>query len=134
MSPSKPNKPDIVFLASRINTFIDVVQDPQGFFNRVLDGMPPKSLDLMINAVSLYLLVDCYLRGRGLKIHPRSSTQDEAMETLVAMMQAVDEEVAARPYMYPKLSGVMGRGQAAVELDSILQSFSLWAEEDELRI
>ena len=131
MSPSKPDKPDIVFLANRINTFIDLVQDPQGFFNRVLDGMPPKSLDIMINAASLYLLVDCYLRGRGLKIHPRSSTQDEAMETLVAVMQAIDEEVEARPYRYPKLIGVMGRGQAAIELDSMLQGFSLWATEDE---
>ena len=131
MSPSKPDKPDIVFLASRINTFIDLVQDPQGYFNRNPDEILPESLDLKIAAASLYLLVDCYLRGQGIKTHPRSSTQGQAIEILAAVWEGVNKEVEARPHMYPKLIGALGRGQAAVELDLRLQGYSLWAEGDE---
>lgn len=122
------NHSDMVFLAKRINTFVDLAQDPQGYFNRNPDDILPESLDLKITAAALYLLVDCYLRGKGLKYHPRSSTQERAMDALTAVMEAVDQEVDDRPYMYPKLSGTLGRGQAAVELDLLLQGYSKWAE------
>ena len=120
------NKADMVFLAKRMDTFMDLVQDPQGYFSRNPDLILPESLDLKITAAALYLLVDCYLRGQGLRIHPRSSTQERAMGAITAVMEAIDQEVADRPYMYPKLKGALGRGQAAVELDVMLQGFSLW--------
>lgn len=128
---TKLNKPDMVFLASRIDTFVDLVQDPRRYFNRNPDAILPESLDLKITAAALYLLVDCYLRGQGLRNHPRSSTQQRAMEALTAVMGAVDQEVEARPYMYPKLKEALGRGQAAVDLDLIVQGFSLWATDPE---
>ncbi len=127
------NHADMVFLAKRINTFVDLVQDPQDYFHRNPDAILPESLDLKITAAALYLLVDCYLRGKGLKAHPRSRTQMLFMEALSQVMNAVDQEVDARPYMYPKLSGALGRGQAAVELDLLIDGYSLWStEEDEV--
>lgn len=132
MSSPKINKSDMVFLANRINTFVDLVQDPQDYFDRKPNAILPESFDLKITAAALYLLVDCYFRGQGIKIHPRSSTQERVMEMLPAVVVAVWQEVADRPYMYPKLDGVLGRGQAAVEIDFMVQGFSLWAtEEDE---
>lgn len=127
----KLDKADMVFLANRMDTFVDLVQDPQGYFNRNPDSGLPESLDLKISAAALYLLVDCYLRGQGLRIHPRSSTHARALEAMLAAMEAVDQEVEARPYMYPKLKGVLGRAQAAVDLDRMVQGFSLWATEPE---
>jgi len=127
VSSPKVNKPDMVFLTTRIDTFVELVQDPQGYFTRNPDAELPESLDLKIIAAALYLLVDCYLRGQGLKQHPRSSTRHRASE----VMAAVRQEFAARPYMYPKLDGALGRGQAAVDLDFILQGFSLWSMGDD---
>ncbi len=128
---SFPDKADVVFLAKRMDTFVDLVQDPQSYFNRNPDAILPESLDLKITAAALYLLVDCYLRGKGLRMHPRSKTEVAAMEGMTAAMEAVDQEVADRPHMYPKLQGALGRGQAAVELDFMVQGYSLWATEPE---
>ena len=124
-------KADMIFLASRINTFIDLVQDPQGYFNRNPDAILPESLDLNITSAALYLLVDCYLRGKGLNPHPRSSTRERARDALTAVWEAVEQEVEGRPYRYPKLHEAIGRGQASIELDLLLQGYSLWAVEDE---
>lgn len=123
------NKPDIIFLADRIDTFVDLVQNPQGYFKRNKDAILPESLDLKIIAAALYLLGDCYFRGKGLSLHPRSKTREIAMEALAATMNAIHKEVEARPYLYPKLSGVFGRGEAAVEFDLLLNGYSKWQEE-----
>lgn len=124
---SKRNKTcplaDMVFLANRIDTFVELVQDPQGFFKRYPDEILPGSLDHQLIAAAFYLLVDCYLRSKGLKAHPRSKTQIAFMEALTEVAEAVIKEVKARPYMYPKLSGLLGRGEAAIELDLLMQGF-----------
>jgi len=125
------NHADMVFLAKRINTFVDLVQDPRGYFNRHPDVILPESLDLKITSAALYLLVDCYLRGKGLKDHPRSSTQERARDALAAVWEAVEQEVEGRPYMYPKFHEALGRGRASIDLDLLLQGYSLWATEDE---
>ena len=122
---------DMVFLSNRIDTFVDLVQNPKDFFNRGPENILPESFDLKVYGAALYLLVDCYLRGKGLKTHPASSTRERAFDALGAVMEAVNHEVEARPYMYPKLHGILGRGQAAVDLDFISQGFSWWAPEDE---
>ena len=133
MSSPKPNKPDMVFLTNKMDTFVELLQDPPGYFNRKPDPVLPESLDLKIISAALYLLVDCYLRGQGLKLHPRSITQERGMEALTTVWMAVTHEVAARPHMYPNLHGAFGRGAAAVDLDFMLEGFSLWStEEDEL--
>lgn len=131
MNSPNLNHPDMVFLANKIDTFLDLVQDPQGYFKRNPDDILPASFDHQITAMALYLLGDCYLRGKGLKLHHRSKTWESAMEALSAVMKAVAKEVKARPYMYPKLSGVLGRGEAAIELDLILQGFNLEKGEEE---
>jgi len=122
---------DIIFLTDRMDTFVDLVQDPQGYFSRNPDAILPESFDLKITAAALYLLVDCYLRGQGLKNHPRSSTQARAMEAMTTVWAAMVQEVAARPYMYPKLNEALGRGQASVEIDLLLQGYSNWAPKAE---
>ena len=126
------NQSDMVFLAHRMNTFIDLVQDPQDFFKRNPDAILLESFDLKITAAALYLLVDCYLSGKGLKYHPRSRTRENAMEALAEVVDAVDNEVEARPYLYPKLCGALGRGQAAVELDWLMDGYSKWSDEGEI--
>ena len=125
----KLNKADMVFMANRINTFVDLVQDPQGYFARPLPDGLPESFDLKVTGAALYLLVDCYLRGQGFRMHPRSKTNEIAMEAMTAVMEAVDQEVEDRPHMYPKLEGAIGRGRAAVELDLVTQGYSLWEKE-----
>jgi len=70
---------DTVFLAHRLDTFMDLVQDPKGYFERNPDAILPESWDLKIISAALYLLSDCYLRGKGLKYHPASKTQVAAM-------------------------------------------------------
>lgn len=125
----KPNwRSDSAFLAGRIDTFLDLVQDPNAYFKRHPDAILPESFDLKIIAAALYLLVDCYLRGGGLKYHPRSKTVTEAMDALSDVWQEVNKEIEARPYLYPKLSQAIGRGQASVELDWLLQGYSKWSE------
>jgi len=121
---------DIVMLAHRIDTFVEVVQDPKGYFKRNPDEILPGSLDHQITAAAFYLLGDCYLRGKGFKDHPRSKTQVEFMEALAEVMESVSTEVRNRPYMYPKLFGLLGRGEAAIELDLLMQGFNLNSGEE----
>lgn len=123
------NESDMVFLAGRVDTFIDLVQDPQGYFKRHQDTILPESLDLKMLAAAIYLLVDCYLRGKGLKYHPRSKTWVGAIKALYEVWNAINNEVKARPYLYPKLQGALARGEAAVELDWLIDGYSKWSEE-----
>jgi len=121
---------DMVFLAKRLETFVDLVQDPQAYFERDRDDILPGSPDHKILAAALYLLIDCYLRGEGLKFHHASKTLVDAMDRLSVIWGTIQREVTARPYLYPKLNGALGRGQAAVELDWLLDGYSKWSEGD----
>jgi hypothetical protein len=125
------NKKDSIFLAHRMETFIDLVQDPQAYLDRNQDVILPESFDLKITSAALYLLGDCYLRGRGLKMPLKSTGERGALETLNNMFDAVRKEVEARPYMYPKLQGVLGRGQAAMEVELKMDGFSFWSEDED---
>lgn len=124
---SIPNN-DIVFLSHMMETFTELMQDPKGYFERE-PGVLPESLDLKITSAALYLLGDCYLRGKGLRYHPASKTMREAIEAVSAIWEGVSQETAKRPYLYPKLSGVVGRAQAAVELEWLREGYSKWTEE-----
>jgi hypothetical protein len=128
----KVNHSDITFLADRIDTFIDLVSDPKDYFKRHQDAILPESLDLKITAAALYFMVDCYLRGKGLKNHPRSKTLEQAVEGLSDIWAFINNEVDERPYLYPKLHGAMSRGQAAVEIEWLIDGYSKWSEQDEI--
>jgi hypothetical protein len=120
---------DIVFLSKMMEVFTELMQEPKGYFERNPDVILPESWDLKITSAALYLLGDCYLRGKGLKYHPASKTLAAAMEALGVVWEGIIKEVAVRPYLYPRLSGVLGRGQASVELEWLLNGYSRWTEE-----
>jgi hypothetical protein len=122
-------KADIIFLSHRFETFVDLVQDPQSYFRRHPDSILPESNDLKISAAALYLLVDCYLRGKGIIYHPASKTLGLAQEALSDIFTGIHKEVLARPHLYPKLVGILARGQAAVELDWLIDGYSKWSED-----
>lgn len=122
------NHADAVFLGKKMETFVELVSNPQKYFERNQDSVLPESLDLKISAAALYLLVDCYLRGNGLKFHPSSKTKEEFQEALAEVWEAIRKEVESRPHMYPKLIGTVGRAQAAVDLDCLMDGFSRWEE------
>ena len=119
------NHSDAVFLSHQMDTFLEFVADPQAYFDRFPDPILPKSFDHYKLAMALHLLGECYFRSKGLKLHPRSKTEGQAMDALLELIKALTEEVKVRPHMYPALSGVLGRGEAAIEMDLILQGFKL---------
>lgn len=123
------NHADTVFLATRIDNFIELVQEPQGCFRRMLDKSYPGSFDRQIIAAAFYLLGVCYCRGKGLKEHPRSKTQMVFLEVLSTVIEAIGKEVNARRHLYPNLSGALGRREAVVELDEIIRGFHLSSDE-----
>ncbi len=123
------NNSDIVFLAHRMNTFICMMQDPQASFKSYREAGMPESADLQIISAALYLLFDCYMRGMGLNLHPRSKTREKAMDKITELYEAVAQEVEARPHIYPKLHGALGRAQGAVELDFLIDGYSRWSED-----
>lgn len=125
------DKSDMALLANRINVFVDLVQDPQDYFNRKPDAIWPDSFDGKLISAALFLLVDCYLRGQGIKMHPRSTSQELGIEMLSAVWQGIIEEIDSRPYKYPKLYGAIKRMQAAVELDFLVDGFSRWSDDEE---
>ncbi len=122
------NHSDAVFLSHQLDTFLEFVADPQAYVDRFPDPILPASFDHYKLAMALHLLADCYFRSKGLKLHPRSKTEGQAMDALLELINAVTEEVKVRPHMYPKLSGVLGRGEAAIELDLLMQGFHFEAE------
>lgn len=123
------NHADTVFLATMIDSFMELVQKPQGRLRRMLDKSHPGSFDDQILAAAFYLLGACYCRGKGLKAHPRSKTQMVFLEVLRTVIEATFKEANARRHLYPNLSGTLGRGVAAVELDRIIRGFHLGSDE-----
>lgn len=123
------NNSDIVFLAHRLNTFVGLMQDPNALLKYERGDGLPESNDLRIISAGLYLLFDCYMRGMGLKYHPKSKTLDATMEKLNELYEAVRNEAEARPYLYRHLQGALGRSQATVELDFLIDGYSKWSEE-----
>lgn len=118
---------DIVFMASMIETFVKLLENPERFYKEST-GLP-ESDDLRITSAALYFLGDCYLRGMGLKMHPASKTRVEAMEALAGLWDGINKEIEARTFLYPRLSGLIGRGKAAVELEWLVNGYSRWSDE-----
>jgi hypothetical protein len=118
-------KADVIFLASKMNSFLEVVEDPKAFRKSPSDIslIPiPDCFDLRILSIALLLLGDTYLRAKGLIFHPRSNTKEIFMEALTSLLNRVWDEAKRRPYLYPKLSAAIRRSEAATELDSIIQN------------
>jgi len=82
-------------------------------------------------SAALYLLVDCFLRGKGLNLNFRSKTREEGLEALSEIWTEIGKEAEARPYRYEKLYASLARSQAAVEMEWLIDGHSKWSEDDE---
>lgn len=123
-------KAEGTYMATMMNTFFLLVENPDMYFAYHRDSILPESRDLKLISAALYLLGDCYLRGKGLKIHPSSKTDGLARESLFEMYEAIVSAVNQRPYLYPALAGIIGRGQAAMEIEWLLDGYSRWSESE----
>lgn len=80
----KVTRSDAADLAYQFDKFLELVEDPDKYF-KDHNKMLPESRDMKALAAALFLLGDCYLRGRGLNLNPRSKTSGMAVEGLASM-------------------------------------------------
>lgn len=124
-------KADIGFISHRMDSFINLIESPDRFFEEAGAKEITKSRDCNLISAALFIVADSYLRGRGLKYHPSSSTQPQFMEELVAILAGVQAEVKARSYLYPYLFPAIGRSIGSLESESLLEAFENRASQTE---